>query len=74
MKKHKVIDRNCLPTRPPWLLGVILWLVLDRVQSPGWLTGVAWTIYAVLVIGWAMVVLKEDEVKVPGFGQKDGDA
>ncbi len=45
MSTYQVIAFKYLPPRLPILLGIVLWLLLDRLQPPGWVLGVAWTVY-----------------------------
>ncbi len=52
MKKIKVLHPAELPVIPLRLIdrGVLLWLLLDRKDPPGWVWGVGWTIYALVVL------------------------
>ena len=74
MKKHNVISSNCLPTRPPVLFGFVLWLLLDRLHTPGWLDGALWCLYALLLAAAFINLARERDVKIDGFGPKGGDA
>lgn len=49
-KKPKVIKAIYLPPRIPWLLGIVLWLLLDRLAPPGYVLGIVWTLYGVCVL------------------------
>lgn len=74
MKQHKVISPQCLPTRSPALFGFVLWLLLDRLQPPGWVHGVLWCMYVLVALAWLIEFFKENPARVDGFGPKDGDA
>lgn len=74
MKKHYVIHRNNFPTRPPIVFGIVLWLLLDRLQAPGWLYGALFCLYGILLIASIVMIFKEDEKPLAGFGPKGGDA
>lgn len=47
------------PFRIPVTLGVVLWLLLDRLEAGGVWCGVAWTIYGLLALGCAVVPFTE---------------
>lgn len=42
-----VLGVRYLPTRIPVMPGVVLWLLLDRVNAPAWACAVIWTLFAV---------------------------
>lgn len=46
-KQTHVISPKYLPPRLPWAMGIVLWLLLDRLQPPGYVWGIAWTVYGV---------------------------
>ncbi len=50
MSTYQVIAFKYLPPRLPILLGIVLWLLLDRLQPPGWVWGGAWTVYGLYVV------------------------
>jgi len=47
------------PTRLPLLAGVVLWLLLDRLQAEGVWLGVAWTIYGIIFLGCVCAPLSQ---------------
>lgn len=47
------------PPRIPVTTGVVLWLLLDRLEASGTWHGVAWTIYGLLVLGCAVAPFTE---------------
>jgi hypothetical protein len=53
MKASKVISRKQLPTNLPLQFTAIVWLLLDRFDSPGWAWGVCGTVLALL---WASAI------------------
>lgn len=54
MKKTKVIHPENLPTRAPLWSSVVMWLLLDRLQPPGWWWGVVGTVFALFWISWGV--------------------
>lgn len=50
MKKNRVIKPNNLPPKVP-ITGILVWiLLLDRLNAPDWLWGVAGTVFGLLLI------------------------
>lgn len=71
MKPRRVIDASCLPLRMPLLPSIVLWLLLDRLQAPGFVWGIVGTIMALLWISWVCCKLGyEESVKPAGFGEE----
>lgn len=60
----KVIHPNNLPTRPPILLTAVNFLALDRLQPPGWIYGVTYTILALLWIASIFLIVREKRVDI----------
>jgi hypothetical protein len=50
---NKVISRKQLPTNLPTQFTLLMWLVLDKLDSPGWVWGVVGTLVAIL---WASAI------------------
>lgn len=48
MTLKSVIKPKYLPTFPPTWQGVVLWLLLDRLQAVGWVHGVCWTLFGLV--------------------------
>lgn len=51
------LDPDMLPRRLPWQAGVLIYLLLEKFQVPGWIVGavgITWGYYfAAVLIGWA---------------------
>ena len=47
IKQTTTIAPKYLPPQLPLGLGIILWLLLDRLQPPGYVWGIAWTMYGI---------------------------
>lgn len=62
----KVISRENLPTRLPLQFTALCWLLLDRIESPGWVQGAAWTIVAIVWIGSIISIRREHDVDIFG--------
>lgn len=62
----KVISRKNLPTRLPAIFTAVMWLLLDRLESPSWVQGVAWTLVALIWIGSIISIVQEHDVDVFG--------
>jgi len=70
MKHSTVIKSSSLPTRSPFGLAILLWLLLDRLAAPGWAFGALWTVIALLAVMWVVSFWTESFRDVPGFGEK----
>ena len=64
MNKRRVIAMNQLPMRPPIIPTLVYWLVLDRLEAPGWVWGVVVTLTAAAWIVWIVDVLNRDDVEI----------
>lgn len=51
-KAHKVLSQKQLPMRSPILAGIVFGLLLDRLDSPGWVWGVVATLWLIMLIAW----------------------
>lgn len=60
----KVIHRTNLPARMPVNFTLIVLLLNDRFNTPGWLQGVNWTIVALLWICAIIAIVKEDDTDI----------
>ena len=70
MKHRTVIKPSSLPSQPPTFAAIVWWLLLDRLNAPGWAYGVLWTLVAIFFIAWVYRFWTDQELDVPGFGQK----
>ncbi len=61
MKKRNVLSRSNLPTQFPLLSSIVLWLVMDRLNSPQWLYGALGAIMALIWIGSIYTFFTEKE-------------
>jgi len=60
----KVIARKNLPVRLPLFPTITLWLLLDKLQSPGYVWGIVGTLMALIWIAAIFMIIKEKEVNV----------
>lgn len=60
----KVIHRDNLPTRYPFLFTLVVWLLLDRFNPEGWIHGAVWTFVVLLWIGSIISVVKEEDIDI----------
>ncbi len=70
MKRKVVIKSSSLQTRSPVGIAIVFWLLLDRLDAPGWAFGVLWTLVAILALAWLISFFTESVSDVPGFGEK----
>lgn len=70
MKRKVVIKSSSLQTRSPVGIAIVFWLLLDRLDAPGWAFGVLWTLVAILALAWLTSFFTESVSDVPGFGEK----
>lgn len=70
MKRKTVIKSSSLQTRSPVGVAILFWLLLDRLDAPGWAFGVLWTLIALLALAWIISFWTESARDVPGFGEK----
>ncbi len=50
MTHLKVVAYKNLPSRPPFLQGILFWLLLDRLKPPGWVWGAVGCLYGIWVV------------------------
>ncbi len=53
MKTRKVLKREYLPSRLPFLSTAVWWLLLDRLGAPGWAWGASGVLLALF---WGVVI------------------
>jgi len=70
MKRKIAIKSSSLPARSPVPFAILWWLLLDRLDAPGWAYGVLWTVVAAVTIAWIYCLCTTSERDVPGFGEK----
>jgi len=70
MSREVFIKYSSLPPRLPILFAAVAWLLLDRLNAPGWAHGVLWTLVAILVLVFIRRVYKGTFKDVPGFGER----
>jgi hypothetical protein len=51
---RKVINKNNARCNFPIIATLVWWLVLDKIDAPGWAWGVIGTI---LVVGWVVIII-----------------
>jgi len=61
---NKVIHRSQLPTRLPVTFAIAVYLLLDKLQAPGWVWGIAVTLLALVCISAVIGVVRELETKI----------
>lgn len=49
--KKKVVAQKNIRSKSPVLLGIVLWLFLDRLGAPDYVHGIVWTVYAIVSVG-----------------------
>jgi len=62
MKKRKVIKRNNLPIRPPLTITLVMYLLLEHFNAPGWAWGIVGTILGILWIGGILDIFNEEDI------------
>lgn len=63
-RKPKVLSWRNLPSRPPWILTAVVYLLLDRWQAAGWVWGAVGTVLFILWVAsvWQMII--EDDIDI----------
>lgn len=61
---RKVIDPLELPSYPPMVATLVWWLVLERLEAPGWIYGALGALLALVWIAWAFDLGTRESVKV----------
>lgn len=68
MKKRKVIDAQNLPMRCPLVGSLVLYLVLDKFDAPGWAWGAVGLLMLILWIAWIADTLNNEKVDLLNKG------
>jgi hypothetical protein len=59
--KRKVISKKNLPTNLPLVSSLVFWLVLDKLNAPGWAWGVVATLMIILwIVSIIDIFIRED--------------
>lgn len=61
---RKVIDLSEIPTKPPIIGTLVWWLVLERLDAPGWVLGAMGLVLVVGWVAWMVDVSMRESVKV----------
>ena len=64
MKKKKVVATGNLPTRHPFVLGLLAWLALDHWHAPQWAYGAVGLLWLLLLITWIIAWSNEIETDI----------
>ena len=64
MKTKNVIKRSNLPTNSPIISGLVLYLVLDKWNAPGWIWGAVGLLYLIILINWIVETIRQKEVDI----------
>lgn len=70
MTKNHVIKRSSLPQSSPVMFTAVMWLLLDRLDAPGWVWG---SVGLLVVLVWIVAITRfvsDTEADVPGFGER----
>lgn len=70
MSKYHVIKHSSLPARSPLLLTIVMWLLLDRLQSVQWAWGAVGVILVLIWIGFIIRVFTDSQADLAGFGER----
>jgi hypothetical protein len=68
--KRKVIEYNNLPAHLPIVGSIAFWLLLDRLNVPGWAWGVYWTLISIIAICEIYIAVEQEKIDI--FIKKDG--
>ena len=60
----KVIHRNNLPNKPPVILTVVAWLLMDRLATPPVVWGIVCTLLGIVWIGTTISILNQESVDI----------
>lgn len=72
MKKEEKLSRAELQSYPPIWETAVCYLLLDRFSVPGWVWGIAGTLFALLWIGRVALMFQQKEITLDQFVRKDG--
>lgn len=64
MSKRKVVPYKNMPMNMPLWPSTTMWLMLDRLNAPGWLWGVCGTCLAVAWLCWVIDVCTRDPLDI----------
>jgi len=64
MKRVKVISYGSLPVGAPVQPTILMWLLLDRLQSPDIVRGIVYTLVGILWLGWLLRKISEEYVDI----------
>lgn len=67
----KVIAGKNLPMKPPIVWSIVLWLLLDRLDTPDFVWGMCGMIAILVWIAWIVYALHREEVDLFTATQKD---
>lgn len=70
MSKRLVIRYTQIPAKPPSLFSVVVWLLLDRCQPPGWVHGVVWSFVALMWLSFIVSFFWQEETRDVKFEEK----
>jgi hypothetical protein len=65
----KVLDIKNIPSRPPTTTTCLVYLFIDKIHVP-WVTGMLWTLCAILWIEFIVTTCKEEKVTLDDFVEK----
>lgn len=69
MDRKKVIDRKNLPVKFPLMQSILIYVVLDYYNAPGWLWGILTTLYSLI---WILAIISfTREIDVNIFSQNN---
>lgn len=64
MKRIRKINRKNLPARSPIGAMLLMWLVMERLDWPGWAWGVVYTIFGVALVAFLVELVTVEDVDV----------
>ncbi len=70
MSKRFVLPLGALPSRLPLTQTVVVGLLLDRFDVPGWAWGIYGTFFAILNIIVIAMIAEETPKPLPGYGKE----
>lgn len=69
-KKNVRIKGTSLAPRLPVTFAIVWWLLLDRLDAPGWAYGVLGSVVVLAFTVWVMALWRCEFRDVPGFGEQ----
>lgn len=67
---RRYISVECLPPRLPLFHGIVLWLLLDRLDAHGIVWGAVGMLWGLWFIAAFIEIIRSDEGGLPGFGRR----